>query len=54
MLEAISDDSLTLDVKGTTWDNRQTVTLFDHNTYVHYIDNTVNLCATDSHFYRYF
>ncbi|KAJ8729300.1 hypothetical protein PYW08_000881 [Mythimna loreyi] len=30
-LIAISDDSLTLDVKGTTWDNRQIVTLFDHN-----------------------
>nr|XP_021191308.2 hydrocephalus-inducing protein homolog [Helicoverpa armigera] len=31
-LIAISDDSLTLDMKGTTWDNRQIVTLFDHNT----------------------
>ncbi|KAJ8726486.1 hypothetical protein PYW07_001184 [Mythimna separata] len=30
-LVAISDDTLTLDVKGTTWDNRQIVTLFDHN-----------------------
>ncbi|XP_026727025.1 hydrocephalus-inducing protein-like isoform X2 [Trichoplusia ni] len=30
-LVAISDDSLTLDMKGATWDNRQIVTLFDHN-----------------------
>ncbi|CAG9566725.1 unnamed protein product [Danaus chrysippus] len=31
-LTAISDDFLTLDMKATTWDNRQTVTVFDHNT----------------------
>ncbi|XP_069355214.1 hydrocephalus-inducing protein-like [Maniola hyperantus] len=30
-LKAICDDFMTLDLKATTWDNRQTVTVFDHN-----------------------
>ncbi|CAH0726119.1 unnamed protein product, partial [Brenthis ino] len=31
-LMAISDDYFTLDVRATTWDNRQTITAFEHNT----------------------
>ncbi|XP_064076651.1 hydrocephalus-inducing protein-like [Vanessa tameamea] len=30
-LVAISDDFFTLDIKASTWDSRQTVTIFDHN-----------------------
>ncbi|CAH2231774.1 jg7186 [Pararge aegeria aegeria] len=30
-LKAICDDFLTLDLNAMTWDNRQTVTVFDHN-----------------------
>ncbi|RVE54180.1 hypothetical protein evm_001303 [Chilo suppressalis] len=30
-LTAISDDSLTIDLKGATWDNRQIITIFGHN-----------------------
>ncbi|CAK1550075.1 unnamed protein product [Leptosia nina] len=30
-LMGIIDESLTMDLKGTTWDNRQSVTVFDHN-----------------------
>lgn len=30
-LIAINDDSLTMDLKGATWDNRQTLTQFEKN-----------------------
>ncbi|XP_045487724.1 hydrocephalus-inducing protein-like [Pieris rapae] len=33
-LMGVIDDSLTMDIKGSTWDNRQTVTAFDHDEYV--------------------
>ncbi|CAF4756984.1 unnamed protein product [Pieris macdunnoughi] len=33
-LMGVIDDSLTMDIKGSTWDNRQTVTAFDHNEFV--------------------
>lgn len=31
VLTAVSDDTLTLDIKGATWDNRQIITVFEHN-----------------------
>lgn len=28
---SVNDDMLTMDLKGATWDNRQTLTVFNHN-----------------------